>query len=95
MSGASIALGHGEAKTADFGLCVPYFLLTTEVLPPRWTAGLVYLAAGGLGGLRFDVATTTVTLRRSTPLVRPWCVGLLGALSVSILACTIACPSAD
>lgn len=77
-------------SVAFFGLCVPFFLLSAEVLPSLGVAGVLYLAVGGLAGLLFGAITTSVSLRRSPRLVTPWCVGLIGTLALLILAYTIA-----
>lgn len=78
-----------------FGFCVPFFLLSAEVLPSLGVAGVLYVGVGGLAGLLFGAVTTAVSLGRSPRLVTRTYLVLVGTLSVLTLAYFVAYLNVD
>jgi hypothetical protein len=77
-------------STLFFGLVVPFFLLSAEVLPSIGVAGVIYVAVGGLVGLCFGAISSGVSLAKSPRLVTGYYAGLVGGLSVLSLVYLIA-----
>lgn len=73
-----------------FGICLPFFLLSLEVLPSLGVAGLIYVAGGGLAGMVLAGTTSAVTLARSPRLVTPVYAALLGSLLALIFVYYVA-----
>lgn len=78
-----------------FGLCVPFFLLSMEVLPSFGVGSVIYVFAGGLAGLLFGGISSIVSLARSPKLVTPYYIVLLVSLSVLTLAYYVAYMNID
>lgn len=77
-------------STVFFGLVVPFFLLSAEVLPRIGVAGVVYVAAGGLAGLGFGAISSGVSLAGSPGLVTRYYVALVATLATLSLVYLVA-----
>ncbi|MBK7399759.1 MAG: hypothetical protein IPJ34_26765 [Myxococcales bacterium] len=87
---SALVLAVATLSAGFFGLCVPFFLLSMQILPGLGVAGVLYVFGGGLGGLLFGAVSSGVSLSRTDRLVTRYYAILFATLAILSLGYLVA-----